>query len=139
MAELEDIRRQLTEKETEVAKLQNENNSITEKLQSENRCLVERLEEKISDLQKELEVKTQTEKSISKQLSYLREKSYADRKEAYKKIDELIEEKNFLLDRQAQLEQEVKNKEGHIELLLPPEREYKKIINSKMFKIMRSK
>lgn len=137
LAELEDIRRQLTEKETEVAKLQNENNSITEKLQSENRCLVERLEEKISDLQKELEVKTQTEKSISKQLSYLREKSYADRKEAYKKIDELIEEKNFLLDRQAQLEQEVKNKEGHIELLLPPEREYKKIINSKMFKIMR--
>ena len=35
------------------------------------------------------------------------------------------------------LRQEVLNKEGHIQLLLPPEREYKNIINSKMYKIMR--
>ncbi len=37
-----------------------------------------------------------------------------------------------------QLRQEILNKEGHIELLLPAEREYNKIIHSKMFKIMRA-
>ena len=36
------------------------------------------------------------------------------------------------------LQQEVKNKEGHIELLLPAEREYKTIVDSKMFKCMRA-
>ena len=35
------------------------------------------------------------------------------------------------------LKQEVLNKEGHIQLLLPIDREYQKIIHSKMFKIMR--
>lgn len=38
----------------------------------------------------------------------------------------------------SQLNQEVLNKEGHIQLLLPAEREYNKIIASRMFKVMRA-
>ena len=52
-------------------------------------------------------------------------------------IDKWNLERNELIEKQAALQQEVLNKIGHIELLLPVEREYKKIINSKMFKLMR--
>ena len=51
-----------------------------------------------------------------------------------KKISQKLDELNVQIET---LQQEVRNKEGHIELLLPAEREYKTILNSKMFKCMR--
>lgn len=47
------------------------------------------------------------------------------------------EDNKQLLEKQIELDQEVKNKIGHIELLLPAERELIHIKKSKMFKIMR--
>lgn len=52
-------------------------------------------------------------------------------------IISIEEDKIRLLEKQMFLEQEVKNKLGHIDLLLPAERELIHIKNSKMFKVMR--
>lgn len=69
------------------------------------------------------------------------QKQLTEKSEVEKTLSSSIDELKRLNTEQEQeikdLRQEVLNKEGHIQLLLPPEREYKKIINSKMFKIMR--
>lgn len=62
-------------------------------------------------------------------------KTKAKQKEEY--ILSLTRKQQDMHQQIIDLKQEVLNKEGHIQLLLPSEREYKKIINSKMFKIMR--
>lgn len=49
----------------------------------------------------------------------------------------LYKEKNQLIQHVENLEQEVLNKKGHIELLLPAERELEVIKRSKMYKVMR--
>lgn len=89
------------------------------------------------ECQKEGVLKLQSERdSLYKKISLLRkEQAKAAEIEAReKKNTELIKEYEGEI---ARLRQEVLNKEGHIELLLPAERERDAIVQSKMYKIMR--
>lgn len=80
------------------------------------------------------------DKIVNLQKQLIEEK---DKTEKYRKLletssaDEWKQKYQNAMEEVVKLKQEVLNKEGHIQLLLPPEREYNKIIHSKMFKIMR--
>lgn len=86
------------------------------------------------------EVNEKNELEIVRQrqlIEAMEEKQKKQKEICERQITAMSDERRLLEEKVAELTQEVLNKEGHIELLLPPEREYKKIVNSKMFKCMR--
>lgn len=83
-----------------------------------------------------LTLKAQITRLIEEKEARLREASVKE-EELNKKIKAIVGENAELREEQLHLRQEINNKIGHIELLLPVERDYQNIIHSRMYKIMR--
>lgn len=107
----------------------------------------QKLQEKIESIEQEKQCILEEKRNILEEKKVL-EKRLQDQTEELSlcikqeedkeiRIQKLLNEEKELNEKIIELKQEVLNKEGHIQLLLPPEREYKAIINSKMYKIMR--
>lgn len=111
--------------------------ALKEKITEENEIqqkLIDKFKEQLNGLKNEInKLKTLHSLELKVKEEELEEKLEAKEEE----LAVIKKNRDADLKEIIDLKQEVLNKEGHIQLLLPVDREYQKIIHSKMFKIMR--
>lgn len=94
-------------------------------------------EEEAEKLKKELDLKKEETEKLERKLDFEREEGRKKEQRFQEKEAAWNKKEKEFFEEQIKLKQEVLNKEGHVQLLLPAERERDAIVQSKMFKTMR--